>query len=77
MVDISTQHAIGALVGAAVGDALGAPFEFTPLAGEYSAEFPVPVLGGVGELTGGGGWAPGEFTDDTQMALGLAESLIA
>ncbi|MFM7271536.1 MAG: ADP-ribosylglycohydrolase family protein [Actinomycetes bacterium] len=77
MVDISTQHAIGALVGAAVGDALGAPFEFTHAVGEYTARFPQPVLGGAGELTGGGGWAPGEFTDDTQMALGLAESLIA
>ena len=58
MVDISTQHAIGAMVGAAVGDALGAPFEFTHVVGEYTAAFPEPVIGGAGELTGGGGWAP-------------------
>lgn len=71
------QRAIGALCGSAVGDALGAPFEFGP-ADAYSERFPTPVLGGAGEMTGGGGfgWKPGEFTDDTQMALALAESII-
>jgi ADP-ribosyl-[dinitrogen reductase] hydrolase len=71
------QRAFGAVIGAAVGDALGAPFEFGP-AGAYLARFPEPVLGGTGEMVGGGafGWAPGEFTDDTQMALALAESLL-
>ena len=75
---IKTQHAIGALVGSAVGDALGAPFEFEP-AGLYRATFPAAVLGGIGEMRGGGGygWKPAEFTDDTQMALALAESLVA
>lgn len=68
----------GLFVGAAVGDALGAPFEFRP-AGTYKKRFPSPVLGGCGELIGGGGfnWAPGEFTDDTQMAMVLAESMLA
>ena len=70
-------RAVGAIVGSAVGDALGAPFEFGP-AGEYSRRFPLPVQGGHGEMVGGGGfnWAAGEFTDDTQMALALAESLL-
>lgn len=70
--------ALGVIVGSAAGDALGAPFEFRP-AGEYLAAFPRPVLGGHGEMIGGGafGWAKGEFTDDTQMALALAESLLA
>ena len=72
------QRALGAILGSAVGDALGAPFEFGP-ACQYSAQFPHPVLGGVGEMMGGGsfGWAPAEFTDDTQMTLALAESLLA
>ena len=72
------QRAMGALLGSAVGDALGAPFEFGP-PGQYSVQFPQPVLGGIGELIGGGsfGWSPGEFTDDTQMTLALAESLLA
>jgi ADP-ribosyl-[dinitrogen reductase] hydrolase len=37
------------------------------------------VIGGIGEMTGGGGfgWEPAEFTDDTQMALVQAESLLA
>jgi ADP-ribosyl-[dinitrogen reductase] hydrolase len=72
------QRAVGALVGQAVGDALGAFAEFGP-AGQYSERFPSPVLTGTGEMIGGGAfdWAPGEFTDDTQMALALAESLVA
>jgi ADP-ribosylglycohydrolase len=72
------HRALGAVVGSAVGDALGAPFEFGP-AGQYSARFPEPVIGGVGEMVGGGGlgWAPGEFTDDTQMAIVQAESILA
>lgn len=69
------HRAMGALIGSAVGDALGAPFEFGP-AGRYTTRFPQPVLGGIGEMVGGGPWAPGEFTDDTQMALALAESLL-
>lgn len=71
-------RATGAIVGAACADALGAPFEFGP-GGAYTARFPKPVVGGVGEMRGSGsfGWAPGEFTDDTQMAMGLAESLVA
>ena len=73
---ITTQRAIGALVGSAVGDALGAPFEFGA-AGAYSARFPEPVIGGIGEMIGGGSfhWRPGEFTDDTQMAVALALSI--
>lgn len=73
----TTLRALGALVGAAVGDALGAPFEFQPR-GTYTRRFPAPVLGGIGEMIGGGGfrWEPGEFTDDTQMGLALAESLV-
>ncbi|MDP9463404.1 MAG: ADP-ribosylglycohydrolase family protein [Actinomycetota bacterium] len=70
------HRSLGALLGLAVGDALGAPFEFGP-AGQWSTRFPEPVRGGTGEMIGGGcGWKPGEFTDDTQMALALAESLI-
>jgi DNA-binding CsgD family transcriptional regulator len=73
-----SQAASGSLVGAAVADALGAPFEFQA-PGTYVRTFPSPVRGGRGEMIGGGtfNWAPGEFTDDTQMALSLAEALLA
>ncbi|MFG2588680.1 ADP-ribosylglycohydrolase family protein [Streptomyces sp. NPDC048438] len=64
-------RAVGAVVGSAVGDALGAPFEFG-LPGVYSARFP----DGVGAMCGGGGWDPGEATDDTQMAVLVGESLL-
>jgi ADP-ribosyl-[dinitrogen reductase] hydrolase len=72
------ERALGAVVGSAVGDALGAPFEFGP-PGAYRARFPQRVLGGTGEMAGGGpfGWAPGAATDDTQMAIVQAESLLA
>ena len=69
------QRVIGALVGSIVGDALGAPFEFGP-PGQYTARFPHPAHAGLGEMTGGQGWGPGEWTDDTQMALLVAASLL-
>lgn len=58
----------GALLGLAVGDALGAPVEFMR-PGTFD-----PVT----EMLGGGHHElmPGEWTDDTSMALCLAESLI-
>ncbi|MEV0226724.1 ADP-ribosylglycohydrolase family protein [Streptomyces sp. NPDC050704] len=68
-----TSHAIGAVLGSAVGDALGAPFEFGP-EGAFSARFPKAGVGG--EMCGGGGWDPGEATDDTQMAVLVGESLL-
>jgi len=73
-----SQRALGVIVGAAVGDALGAPFEFQS-GGTYRRTFPTRVLTGQAEMIGGGGfgWKPAEFTDDTQMGLALAESLIA
>ncbi|MFI9240516.1 ADP-ribosylglycohydrolase family protein [Streptomyces sp. NPDC053079] len=68
-----SERAIGAVVGSAVGDALGAPFEFGP-AGAFSARFPEPAR--VSEMCGGGGWDVGEATDDTQMAVHVGESLL-
>ncbi|MGW5480247.1 ADP-ribosylglycohydrolase family protein [Streptomyces sp. NPDC004008] len=68
-----TMRAVAAVLGSAVGDALGAPFEFGP-EGAFSARFPRPGHGG--EMCGGGGWDPGEATDDTQMAVLLGESLL-
>lgn len=57
----------GCLIGLAVGDALGAAVEFQP-PGSF-----VPVTG----YRAGGphGLAPGEWTDDTSMALALADSI--
>ena len=75
---IFNQRAVGAVLGSAVGDALGAPFEFGP-AGQYSARFRESVVSDTGEMVGGGGfgWDRGEFTDDTQMATIQAESILA
>src|SRR5215210_4274219 len=72
-----SHRVAGALVGSAVGDALGAPFEFGP-PGQFSARFPAPARGTSTEMCGGGSldWEPGEFTDDTQMALLVAASLV-
>ena len=67
----------GALIGSAVGDALGAPFEFGP-PGQFTARFPTEARGVATEMRGGGPLdrEPGEFTDDTQMAVLLAPSLL-
>lgn len=59
----------GALLGLAAGDALGTVLEFRA-PGSFE-----PITG----LVGGGsfGLEPGQWTDDTSMALCLAESLVA
>ncbi|MFG2990504.1 ADP-ribosylglycohydrolase family protein [Streptomyces sp. NPDC048257] len=61
------DRAVGAVLGSAAGDALGAPYEFGA-AGELTARG--------AEMAGGGGWDPGEATDDTQMAVLVAQSLL-
>jgi ADP-ribosyl-[dinitrogen reductase] hydrolase len=62
----------GCLLGLACGDALGAPLEF------MSPEAIAIKHGRVTEMIGGG-WQntfPGQYTDDTQMMMCLARSLI-
>ncbi|MDI9849520.1 ADP-ribosylglycohydrolase family protein [Rhodoblastus sp. 17X3] len=69
-VDETTQdRAFGALVGLAVGDALGTTLEFS------KRDTQSPVV----DIVGGGPFRlrPGEWTDDTSMALCLADSLVA
>jgi ADP-ribosyl-[dinitrogen reductase] hydrolase len=58
----------GALLGLAAGDALGTTLEFKP-PGTFAP---------IADMIGGGHFhlKPGEWTDDTSMALCLAESLI-
>ena len=63
--DIQRDRAIGALLGTAAGDALGAGYEFGP---PLSAGQSVGMIGG-----GLGPFAPGEWTDDTAMAIAIAE----
>jgi ADP-ribosyl-[dinitrogen reductase] hydrolase len=67
--DPRRDRAVGALLGLAVGDALGTTLEFSRR--DTHAE--------VTDLVGGGpfGLRPGEWTDDTAMALCLADSLLA
>jgi len=69
------ERATGALIGSVVGDALGAPFEFGRADG-FSSRFPSRLLIGPTEMVGGHGWEAAEWTDDTQMALLLAQSLL-
>jgi ADP-ribosyl-[dinitrogen reductase] hydrolase len=59
------DRAAGVLVGLASGDALGAGYEFQP-----------PLVNGESiDMIGGGtfGWEPGEWTDDTSLAIAIAE----
>lgn len=59
----------GAMLGLAVGDAVGSTLEFRP-PGSFEP---------IADMVGGGPFelAPGQWTDDTSMALCLAESLLA
>ncbi|MGF9755057.1 ADP-ribosylglycohydrolase family protein [Microvirga sp. 0TCS3.31] len=57
------DRAVGALLGSAVGDALGAGYEFG--SAPYDG-WPAMIGGGLG------GFAPGEWTDDTAQAVAIA-----
>jgi ADP-ribosylglycohydrolase/protein-tyrosine phosphatase len=59
------DRACGVLLATAAGDALGAAYEFGPPRGP---ELDVAMVGG-----GAFGWEPGEWTDDTSMAIAIAE----
>ena len=63
-----SDRAIGALLGLAVGDAIGTTLEFAP-----RDDRATPLT----DMVGGGpfGLEPGQWTDDTAMALALADSL--
>lgn len=63
------DRAVGAMLGLAVGDALGTTLEFAPR----------DTRPRLTDMIGGGPFhlAPGEWTDDTAMALALMDSLIA
>lgn len=54
----------GMMIGLAVGDALGAPYEFDPIPANAK-----PKMRSVGDVTG-------VWTDDTSMALCIADSLL-
>lgn len=66
--DPHLDRALGCLLGLAVGDAVGTTVEFLPRGGF------APVT----DMVGGGPFRlePGQWTDDTSMALCLAESLL-
>jgi len=60
------DRAVGVLLATAAGDALGAGYEFGP---PLPVSTPVTMIGG-----GTFGWASGEWTDDTSMALVIAQA---
>jgi len=60
----------GCLIGLAVGDALGAAAEF------MTEEEVRATLGHLDDYVGTQSWQAGEYTDDTAMALCMAESLV-
>jgi ADP-ribosyl-[dinitrogen reductase] hydrolase len=60
------DRAVGVVLGSAAGDAMGAPYEF----GAADPEAPCQLEGG-----GAFDWEPGEWTDDTQMALAVLSVL--
>ena len=64
------ERIAGGMIGLACGDALGAPAEFR------SRGYIAQKWGRLTDMTGGGIWDPGEWTDDTGMALCMAEGIL-
>ena len=62
LTDEQRDRAAGVLLGAAIGDALGVPWEFESAKDEAVEATPC----------GRGGYGPGEYSDDTQMAVCIA-----
>lgn len=62
---------MGAMLGLACGDALGAPAEF------HDKAYVRKRWGTLTEMVGGGIWEPGEWTDDTGMALCIAQGILS
>ena len=60
------DRAVGAVLGSASGDALGAGYE-------CSHPAPDDEIGMIGGGPFGHKWAPGEWTDDTQMAVAILD----
>ena len=65
LTSVQLDRAVGALLGGAVGDALGAPYEFKPPIAHH-----LKVV-----MKAGGAWELGEWTDDTSMAIPIARVL--
>lgn len=65
--ELALDRALGVVWASAVGDALGAPYEFQP-----SLPDSTPV-----ELKAGGPWERGEWTDDTSMSVPILRELAA
>jgi len=63
------ERAVGSVVAAAAGDALGAPYEFQPPVADSED---IDMIGG-GVLD----WQPSEWTDDTAMTIVVLEAAVS
>jgi len=72
--DVRARRAIGAMVGMAVADSVGAVLEFLPVGqpGSYFCPKTLQVFGELNKFE----LKPGQWTDDTSMGLCLADSLM-
>lgn len=73
--DSADAARLGALLGLAVGDALGTTYEFARI---EQAPYPTLATGPATDVVGAGPFnlSPGQVTDDTQMAICIARSLV-
>ena len=72
---MNKDRAAGALLGMAVGDALGTTYEFRTI---EQRDYPALATGPATDVVGGGpfGLVAGQVTDDTQLAICIARSFV-
>jgi len=74
LADAIVDRAVGAMVGMAVADALGAPLEFVPVCQDGHSFDPVTLQ--YSGIHNSHNLKPGQWTDDTSMGLCIADSLL-
>ena len=74
MIALNRDRCVGALIGGAAGDALGAPFEFGS-AGQFNTRVPTSVDHSLNEMIGGGSFDGNRASSLSDFAIMKAHAI--